>query len=113
VRIIESTAEKFARTVRKENTIFVVSVKSIIKREDMVVKEVTELLEEYKDVFSVKSSLDLPLKRGEDDHAIPTVPRVRPQARSPYRLMPEERKVLKIQLKELIEAGHIRPSNSP
>jgi hypothetical protein len=77
VRIIESTAEKFARTVRKKNTIFVVSVKSIIEREDVVAEEMAELLKEYKDIFSVKSLLDLPPKRGEDDHAIPIVPGVR------------------------------------
>jgi hypothetical protein len=50
VRIIESTVEKFARTVRKENIIFVVSVKSIIE-EDVVAEEVVELLEEYKTYF--------------------------------------------------------------
>jgi hypothetical protein len=44
---------------------------------DVVAKDVVKLLEEYKDVFSVKSSLDLPSKRGDDDHTILTVPRVR------------------------------------
>jgi Retroviral aspartyl protease len=77
VRIVESTVKKFARTVRKESTIFMVSVKSIIEEEEVVVKNVVKLLKEYKDVFSVKSPPDLPPKRGEDDHAIPTVPRVR------------------------------------
>jgi hypothetical protein len=67
---------------------------SIIEKK-VVVKDLAKLLEEYKDVFSIKSPPDLPLKRGDDDHAIPTVPGVRPQARSLYRLTPEERKVLK------------------
>jgi hypothetical protein len=93
---VESTTEKFARTVRKENTIFVVSVKSIVEEEEVVAKDVVKLLEEYKDVFSVKSSPNLSPKRGDDDHVIPTVPRVRLQVRSSYRLTPEERKVLKI-----------------
>jgi hypothetical protein len=44
---------------------------------------------------------------------ISTVSRVRPQARSLYRLIPEEREVLKIRLKELTETGHIRLSSSP
>jgi hypothetical protein len=74
---VENTTEKFARTVRKESTIFVVSVKSIIEKEEVVVKDVVKLLEEYKDVFSIKSPPDLSLKRGENDHVIPTVPRVR------------------------------------
>jgi hypothetical protein len=77
VRIIESTVKKFTRTVRKKNTIFVVSVKSIIEGEDVVIEEVAELLKEYEDVFSVKSSPDLPSERSEDDHAIPTVLGVR------------------------------------
>jgi hypothetical protein len=63
--------------VRKENTIFMVSMKSIIEGEDVVTEDVVKLLKEYKDMFSVKSPLDLPPERGENDHAIPTVPRVR------------------------------------
>jgi hypothetical protein len=98
--------------VRKKSTIFVVSVKSIIEKEEVVMKNVVKLLEEYKNVFSIKSPPDLSPKRGEDDHAIPTVSRVRLQARSSYRLIPEERKVLKTRLKELTETGHIRPSSS-
>jgi hypothetical protein len=109
---VKSTVEKFARTVRKENTIFVVSVKSIIEEEEVVAKDVAKLLEKYKDVFSIKSPPDLSLKRGDDDHAIPTVPRVRLQARSLYRLTLKEREVLKTRLKELTEAEHIRPSSS-
>jgi hypothetical protein len=77
VRIVESTTEKFARTVRKENIIFIVSVKSIIEKEKVVVKDVVKLLDKYKDVFSIKSPPDLPPKRGDDDYAIPTVSRVR------------------------------------
>jgi hypothetical protein len=92
---VESTAEKFARTVRKKSTIFMVSVKSIIEEEEVVAKDVVKLLEEYKDVFSIKSPPDLPLKKDENDHAISTVSGVRPQAKSPYRLIPEEREVLK------------------
>jgi hypothetical protein len=68
---------------KEENTIFVVSVKSIVKEEEVVAKDVAKLLEEYKDVFLVKSLPNLPPERGDDDHAIPTVPRVRFQARSP------------------------------
>jgi hypothetical protein len=44
---------------------------------------------------------------------IPTVLEMRLQARFPYRLIPEEREVLKTRLKELTETGYIRPSNSP
>jgi hypothetical protein len=109
----EKHSREVCKNVRKESTIFVVSVKSIIEEEEMVVKDVVKLLEEYKDVFSIKSPPDLPSKRGEDDHVILTVLGVRLQARFPYRLTPEEREVLKTRLKELTETGHIRPSSSP
>jgi hypothetical protein len=92
--------------------IFVVSVKFIIKKEEVVVKDIAKLLKEYKDVFSAKSPPDLSLKRGDDDHMIPTVPGVRLQARSPYRLTLEEREMLKTRLKELTEARHIRSSSN-
>jgi hypothetical protein len=55
----------------------VISVKSIIEEEEVVAKDIAKLLKEYKDVFSAKSPLDLLLKRGDDDHVIPTVSRVR------------------------------------
>jgi hypothetical protein len=71
-------------------------VKLIIEGKDVVVEDVAKLLKKYKNVFLVKSLSDLLSKRGEDDHAIPTVPGVRLQARSPHRLTPKERKVLKI-----------------
>jgi hypothetical protein len=40
IRIVESTVEKFARTVRKKNTIFIVSVKSIIEEKKVAAKDV-------------------------------------------------------------------------
>jgi hypothetical protein len=106
------TTEKFVKTVKKKNTIFVVSIKSITEEKDKVVEDMAKLLEEYRDVFSVKSSPDLLSRRREDDHAISTVPRVRLQARNLYRLRLEERKVLKIRLKKLTEVRHIKSLSS-
>jgi hypothetical protein len=94
VSIKKVTVEKFARIVKKENTIFVISVKSITEKEENMVEDMAKLLEEYKNIFLVKSPLDLLLRR-EDDHVIPIVSRVRLQARNPYRLTLEEREVLK------------------
>jgi hypothetical protein len=68
--------EKFARTVKKKNTIFVVSVK-LITEEDEVTEDMAKLLKEYEDVFSVKLSPNLSFRKREDDYAIPTVSRVR------------------------------------
>jgi hypothetical protein len=88
---VESTVEKFAKTVRKKNTIFVVNMKSIVEEEKVVTKDVAKLLKEYKDVFLVKSPPDLLLEK-DDDYTILTVPEVRLQARFSYRLTPEKRK---------------------
>jgi hypothetical protein len=106
------TVEKFARIARKKNTVFVDSVKSITEKKEKVVKDMAKLLKEYKDMFSVKSPPDLSLERGEDDYTISIVPGVRPQARNLYRLMLEEREVLKTCLKKLMETRHIRLSSS-
>jgi hypothetical protein len=110
--IKEVMVKKFARTVKKKNTIFVVNVKLITEEEDEMIENMAKLLEEYEDMFSVKSSLDLLPRRREDDHAIPMVLGVRLQARNPYKLTPEEREVLKTQLKKLTKVRHIRSSSS-
>jgi hypothetical protein len=98
---------KLAGIVRKKNTIFVVNMKIIMKEEKEIANEVKKLLKEYKDVFSIKSPLDLLPRRDDDEHAISTVPRVKPQIRTLYRLTLKEKKELKIQLKKLIDTGHI------
>jgi hypothetical protein len=112
VSIKEVIAEKFARIAKKKNTIFVVSVKSITDEKDEMTEDMVKLLKKYEDVFSVKSSPDLPPRRGEDDHAIPMVSGIRLQTRNPYRLMPKEKEVLKTRLKELTEVRYIRLSSS-
>jgi hypothetical protein len=96
VNIKEMTTEKFVKTTKKKNIIFVVSVKLIMEKKNEVIEDVAKLLEEYKDVFLVKSPLDLPPRREEDDHAISMVPGVRLQVKNLYRLIPKEREVLKI-----------------
>ena len=51
--------------------------------------------------------------RREVDHQIELVPGAKPPAMTPYRMAPPELEELRKQLKELLDAGHIRPSKEP
>jgi hypothetical protein len=55
---------------------------------------------------------ELPSKR-QVDHAIEVMLRVAPPSKAPYRMSHEELKKLKVQLKELLAKGYIKPSKSP
>ncbi len=55
---------------------------------------------------------DLPLRR-RVDHAIEVMPGVAPLAKAPYQMSHEELKELKVQLKEFLTKGYIKPSKSP
>nr|CAD1835554.1 unnamed protein product [Ananas comosus var. bracteatus] len=53
------------------------------------------------------------LPRREVDHAIELEPGAKPPAKAPYRMAPPELEELQRQLKDLIDAGFIRPSKAP
>jgi hypothetical protein len=55
---------------------------------------------------------DLPLKRWVD-HVIEVMLGVAPPAKAPYRMSHEKLKELKVQLKELLTKGYIKPNKSP
>ena len=66
---------------------------------DIVIGGITELL-------------GIPLKR-EVDLSIEILSEAAPISRAPYKMAPTELKELKIQLKNLLNKGFIRPSVSP
>ena len=109
------TADKFNKAARKENIVFAVSISEILQEQKVERNhpDIEKIIEEFSDILTNQAVPDLPPSRGVDDHSIPTIPNIRPFARTPYRLGSEEREVLKERLKELIEAGHIRASSSP
>ncbi|EOY00999.1 Uncharacterized protein TCM_010900 [Theobroma cacao] len=74
--------------------------------------EVLEVLDEFKDVMLVSIPSRLPLQM-EVDHHIEVVPRGQPLARALYRMSHLELAELRKQLRELVDAGFIRPSKSP
>jgi hypothetical protein len=69
------------------------------------------ILREYKHVFPEEVP-GLPLRR-DIDFSIELVPGAVPVSRAPYRMSTPELVELKLQLKEMLEKGYIRPSVSP
>ncbi|XP_055814145.1 uncharacterized protein LOC129883530 [Solanum dulcamara] len=73
---------------------------------------IEKVLEENKDVMPKELPRHLP-PRCEVDHKIELEPGARSPAYPPYRMAPPKLEELRKQLKELLEAGHIRPSKAP
>ncbi|GJX25621.1 retrotransposon-related protein [Tanacetum coccineum] len=72
--------------------------------------QITELLESYKEVFAVPNSL--PPKRIQD-HRIPLLPNTPPINIRPYKHPPSQKDAMEAMVKELMESGVIRDSQSP
>lgn len=70
------------------------------------------MLQEFKDVMPAELPKKVLLRR-EVDHAIELKPGAKPPAFAPHRMSPHELEELRRQLKELLDAGYIRPSKSP
>ena len=99
--------------VRKETTTYLASLKSdgsLMPTE--VPAEVEQILEEFADTMPSELPKQLPPKR-EVDYRIELIPNTEPPARAPYRMAPPELEELRRQLKELLDAGYIRPSKAP
>ncbi|KAL2943047.1 Transposon Tf2-9 polyprotein [Bienertia sinuspersici] len=77
-----------------------------------VPQEISGVLKEFEDVMPAELPKKLPPRR-EVDHEIELEPGARPPAMSPYRMAPPELEELRKQLKELLDAGFIRPSKAP
>ncbi|XP_068658021.1 uncharacterized protein [Aristolochia californica] len=73
--------------------------------------EVEKVLSEFKDVMPPELPKRLPPRR-EVNHQIELEPGSRPPALAPYRMSPPELEELRRQLRELMDAGFIRPSKA-
>ncbi|XP_068669063.1 uncharacterized protein [Aristolochia californica] len=69
-------------------------------------KEMTRVLNEFRDVMPKELPPCLPPRRGVD-HKIELEPGVKPPSKAPYRMAPKELEELRKQLGELLEAGFI------
>ncbi|KAE8715253.1 Detected protein of unknown function [Hibiscus syriacus] len=107
------SAIQFSKGVRKEEPTFMASlVETEPTMTEEVPREVGQVLAEFKDVMPAELPKKLPPKR-EMDHKIELVENAKPPARAPYRMAPPELEELRKQLKDLLDAGYIRPSKSP
>ncbi|XP_040930143.1 uncharacterized protein [Gossypium hirsutum] len=108
------SAIQFAKGVRRNEVSYLATLKieETAKFVSETPKKVGQLLQSFRDVMPAQLPKSLPPKR-EVDHKIKLVSNVVPPARAPYRMSPPELEELRKQLKELLDAGFIRPSKSP
>ncbi|XP_055806925.1 uncharacterized protein LOC129875680 [Solanum dulcamara] len=109
------SAMQLVKGLKKGEPTFVATIESL--DEDNGVKEalppcIEKVLEENKDVMPEYFPRHLP-PRHEVDHRIALDPGARLPAYPPYHMDPPELEEKKKQLKELLEAGLIRPSKAP
>lgn len=99
---------------KREEATFLAAVTEIneVKVDETLPPCVQQVLDENKDVMPEELPKCLPLRR-EVDHQIELIPGAKPPAMGPYRMTPPELEELRKQLKELLEAGHVRPSKAP
>ncbi|GJX16759.1 RNA-directed DNA polymerase, eukaryota [Tanacetum coccineum] len=76
-----------------------------------VPKAIEWVLEEFKDMIPKELPKKLPPRR-EVDHTIELETGSKPLAKAPYQMSPPELEELRKQLKELMDAGYIRPSKA-
>jgi hypothetical protein len=75
-------------------------------------RTITNLLQEFKDVFHVEIPPGLPLLRGIE-HQIDMIPGASLPNRVAYRTNPKEMKEIQRQVQELLDNGYVRESLSP
>ena len=75
-----------------------------------VPKSLTQLLDQYQDIF--KEPISLPPIR-ELDHQIPHIPDAKPFKINPYKYPHMQKSKIERQVKDLLQSGIIQPSHSP
>jgi len=94
-------------------TVFMVWAKSLLQVEGLdLLRQIMELLEEFKDVFPNELPKGLPPIRGIE-HQIDLVLGASFPNRPAYRCNPEEAKKIQRQVGELLEKSYVRESLSP
>nr|CAD1831635.1 unnamed protein product [Ananas comosus var. bracteatus] len=92
------------------------SVEDCLALLEDILSKVGERYTEMADTFSSFNDDELPRRlpsRREVDHAIKLEPGVKPPAKAAYRMALPELEELQRQLKDLLDAGFIRPSKAP
>ncbi|KAH9752509.1 Endonuclease [Citrus sinensis] len=111
------SAMQFKRAFKKDPS-FLVSIRELNEEGNsgtspsQVPPRIQAVLNEYKDVMPPELPKKLPPRR-EVNHAIEMEQCAKPPALAPYRMAPPELEELRRQLKDLLDAGYIRPSKAP
>ena len=103
-----SKASRMLRGLRSGQQIYVVKLNKVEQKED---QNEPRWLQEFSDVFP-EDLTNLPPSR-DVDHEIEVFPGSEPVSKRPYKMSLPEAIELKEQLRQLLEQGFIRPSNSP
>ncbi|XP_040948667.1 uncharacterized protein [Gossypium hirsutum] len=108
------SAIQFAKGVRRNKVSYLATLRNNVeeKFEGEIPREVKQLLQSFQDVMPTELPKTLPPKR-EVDHKIELLPNTEPPARAPYRMSPPELEELRKQIRELLDAGFIKPSKAP
>ncbi|XP_054818995.1 uncharacterized protein LOC129318287 [Prosopis cineraria] len=109
------SALQVKKGIKKGEATYLATLKEIDpgnKIKEEVPPIVTHVLVENQDIMPAELPKKLPPRR-EVDHEIELEPGTRPPAMAPYHMAPPELEELRKQLKELINAGFIRPSKAP
>ncbi|RYA40971.1 retroviral-like aspartic protease family protein, partial [Enterobacter cloacae complex sp. GF14B] len=75
--------------------------------------DLSNFLKGFQDVFIDDIPMDLPPKRGDDDHQIELLPGSSPPNKPPYRVSQAQQEEIMRQVQELVDKGMVRPSSSP
>ena len=111
------SAMQFKKAFKKDPS-FLVSIRELNEEGNsgtspsQVPPQIQAVLSKYKDVMPPELPKKLPPLR-EVDHAIELEQGAKPPALAPYRMAPPELEELRRQLKDLLDAGYIRPSKAP
>eukprot|EP00257_Ricinus_communis_P017580 XP_015576051.1 uncharacterized protein K02A2.6-like [Ricinus communis] len=114
LKTMQISAMQLSKGVKKAQPTFLATLKEEVETQSQgeVPREIMGVLEEFKDVMPAELPKKLPPKR-EVDHKIELVEGASPPAAVPYRMAPPELEELRRQLKELLDAGYIKPSKAP
>ncbi|GJZ02073.1 reverse transcriptase [Tanacetum coccineum] len=85
-------------------------MKFMTKGKKASVPELNKVVEAFEDVFALPT--ELPPQRSHD-YRIPLLPNVQPVNIRPYRHPPMQKDAIEVRVKELLDSGVIKPSNSP
>ncbi|GKV20109.1 hypothetical protein SLEP1_g30273 [Rubroshorea leprosula] len=106
------SAIQVSRGIKRGEDTYLAALKEYSTSSLDVPQEVHGILHEFEDVMPPELPKKLPPQR-EVDHAIELDPGSKPPAMGLYRMAPPELEELWKQLKELLDAGFIRPSKAP